>query len=273
MQHGDFIPNGSALQPRVIPAINLIGLQTLIKKEVGRFLNVYTQTIVAPVVTTLLYYAIFALAFGGVAQVVDGMPYMTFLAPGLVMMTMVQNSFANTSSSIVIAKVQGNIVDVLMPPISAGELFTGYMVGGVIRGLIVGAVCAVAVWATVGMGIHALWAVVAFAILGNMMLSSLGLAAGVWSEKFDHIAAVTNFIVTPLTFLSGTFYSAQQLPGIWNTLVHYNPFFYMIDGFRYGFIGHADGNLMVGLATLVVINILLGWMTLRMLKTGYKIKS
>lgn len=273
MQHGDFIPNGSALQPRVIPAINRIGLLTLIKKEVGRFINVYTQTIIAPVVTTMLYYAIFALAFGGVAQTVGDIPYMTFLAPGLIMMTMVQNSFANTSSSIVIAKVQGNIVDVLMPPISAGELFTGYMVGGVIRGLIVGFVCAVAVWIFVGLEIHALWAVVLYALLGNMMLSSLGLAAGIWSEKFDHIAAVTNFIVTPLTFLSGTFYSAQQLPGIWNTLVHYNPFFYMIDGFRYGFIGHADGSLLAGIAALVIINVVLGALSFWMLRTGYKIKS
>lgn len=251
----------------------MIGLKTLIEKEVGRFLNVYTQTIVAPVVTTLLYYAVFALAFGGLDMKTEGMPYLVFLAPGLVMMTMVQNAFANTSSSVVIAKVQGNIVDVLMPPLSPVEIFTGYLVGGIIRGVIVGAVCAFAVWATVGMSIHALWAVVLFAVLGTAMLSSLGLAAGLWSEKFDHIAAVTNFIVTPMTFLSGTFYSAQQLPGFWQTLVHYNPFFYMIDGFRYGFTGHADGNLAIGVAMLVAINLFLAFLTLRMLQTGYKIKS
>ncbi len=273
MNHIDFIPKGAELKPRTIPPVNMIGLKTLIGKEVGRFINVYTQTIVAPVVTTLLYYAVFALAFGGLAMKAGDMPYLTFLAPGLIMMTMVQNAFANTSSSIVIAKVQGNIVDVLMPPISPGELFTGYMVGGIIRGVIVGAVCAVAVWATVGIEIHALWAVVSYAVLGTAMLSSLGLAAGIWSEKFDHIAAVTNFIVTPMTFLSGTFYSAQQLPGFWQDLVHYNPFFYMIDGFRYGFTGHADGNILTGLAVLIVINILLCALTLRMLKTGYKIKS
>ena len=136
-------------------------------------------------------------ALGGVARQMAGVPFAEFLAPGLIMMTMVQNAFANTSSSIVIAKVQGNIVDVLMPPISAGELFTGYMVGGVIRGFIVGAVCAIAVWLTVGINIHAFWAILLFGILGNALLSSLGLAAGIWSEKFDHIAAVTNFIVTP----------------------------------------------------------------------------
>lgn len=273
MNQTDFIPNGAELKPRTIPAINMIGLQTLIGKEVGRFLNVYTQTIVAPVVTTLLYYAVFALAFGGMDMKIEGMPYLTFLAPGLIMMTMVQNAFANTSSSLVIAKVQGNIVDVLMPPISPGELFTGYMVGGIIRGVIVGAVCAVAVWLSVGIEIHALWAVIAFAVLGNAMLSSLGLAAGIWSEKFDHIAAVTNFIVTPLTFLSGTFYSAAQLPGFWQDLVHYNPFFYMIDGFRYGFTGHADGNLLVGLGVLLAINIFLAALTLWMVRTGYKVKS
>ncbi len=273
MSFMDFIPNGAELQPRTIPAVNMIGLKTLIGKEVGRFLNVYSQTIIAPVVTTLLYYAVFALAFGGLTMTAGEMPYLTFLAPGLIMMTMVQNAFANTSSSIVIAKVQGNIVDVLMPPISPGELFTGYMVGGIIRGLIVGTVCALAVWATVGMEIHALWAVIAYAVLGTGMLSSIGLAAGIWSEKFDHIAAVTNFIVTPMKFLSGTFYSAEQLPGFWQDLVHYNPFFYMIDGFRYGFTGHADGDIMTGLAALTVINLLLAALTLRMVRTGYKIKS
>lgn len=269
----DFIPNSGELKPRQIPRINMIGLCTLIGKEVGRFINVYTQTILAPVVTTLLYYAVFALAFGGLGMEIEGMPYLTFLAPGLIMMTMVQNAFANTSSSIVIAKVQGNIVDVLMPPISAGELFTGYLAGGIIRGVIVGLVCAVAVWLSVGIEIHALWAVIAYAILGNAMLSSLGLAAGLWSEKFDHIAAVTNFIVTPLTFLSGTFYSAQQLPDFWQKLVHFNPFFYMIDGFRYGFTGHADGSIATGLIMLGVINAGLALLTLRMVQTGYKIKS
>jgi len=252
----------------------MIGLKTLVWKEVGRFLNVYTQTIVAPVITTMLYYAIFALAFGGIAKTIgDGIPYLTFLAPGLIMMTMVQNAFANTSSSLMIAKVQGNIVDVLLPPISPAEFFVGYMTGGILRGMMVGAVCAIAVWLTVGLPIHSFGAIVLFAVLGNMMLSSLGLAAAIWSEKFDHIAAVTNFIVTPMTFLSGTFYSAEQLPGIWNTLVHYNPFFYMIDGFRYGFIGHADGNLMAGAIMLVVINIVLAGLTYAMVKTGYKIKS
>jgi ABC-2 type transport system permease protein len=186
---------------------------------------------------------------------------------------MVQNAFANTSSSMVISKVQGNIVDVLMPPISPAEFFTGYMTGGVLRGLVVGVVCTAAIWMTANLQFHAIWAVFAYAFLGNMMLSSLGLAAGIWSEKFDHIAAVTNFVVMPLTFLSGTFYSVTHLPAFWQDLIHYNPFFYMIDGFRYGLTGHAEGNLMIGFVTLVIINIALAGLTLRMVQKGYKIKS
>jgi ABC-2 type transport system permease protein len=270
----DFIQKTAELKPRVIPAINMIGLKTLIAKEVGRFLNVYTQTLVAPVVTTLLYYAVFALAFGGLAKTIgDGTPYLVFLGPGLIMMTMVQNAFANTSSSIVIAKVQGNIVDVLLPPISPLEFFLGYTIGGVLRGLLVGTVCAIGLAVVVGISIHSIGAIILFAILGNLMLSTIGLAAGIWSVKFDHIAAVTNFVVTPLTFLSGTFYSVSQLPPFWQTLVHYNPFFHMIDGFRYGFTGHADGNILWGAVTLIVINILLAALTFWMVRTGYKIKS
>jgi len=259
--------------PRKISGINKVGLKTLIKKEVGRFINVYTQTIVAPVITTLLFYAVFALAFGGIQRTVEGISYLTFLAPGLIMMGMVQNAFANTSSSMVIAKVQGNIVDVLMPPLSPGELFTGYITGAVTRGLCVGLATGLVMHLFVGLQIHALWAVIAFAILGNMMLATLGLAGGIWSEKFDHIAAVTNFVVTPLTFLSGTFYSMKQLPEIWQGMAVYNPFFYMIDGFRYGMTGYSDGNVLFGLGFLVVINILLAALALWMLRTGYKIKS
>lgn len=263
-----------SLTPRQIPGINAIGLATLIRKEVGRFINVYSQTIIAPMVTTLLFYAVFALAFGGIARTIgDGVPYMTFIAPGLIMMTMVQNAFANTSSSIVIAKVQGNIVDVLMPPLSPGEFFTGYAMGGVLRGLTVGVATGLIVHVCVGLPLHSLFHVVAFGVLGSFLLSSIGLAAGIWSDKFDHIAAVTNFLVTPLTFLSGTFYSVEQLPPFWQNLAHWNPFFYLIDGFRYGFIGHADGNLTIGFAILIASNIAMAALCLWMIRTGYKIKS
>jgi len=256
-----------------IKGINIIGLATLIKREVGRFLNVYTQTIVAPVITTLLFYTVFALAFGGIQRNVGDVPFMAFLAPGLIIMTMVQNAFANTSSSMVISKVQGNIVDVLMPPLSSVELFIGFVSGSVIRGLTVGFVTICVVQIFVPLNFHAPLLIFAYAFLGTMMMGALGLAAGIWSEKFDHIAAVTNFVVTPLTFLSGTFYSINQLPEVWRVIAHYNPFFYMIDGFRYGFIGQADGNVMIGLVVLVVINILLTTLCLWMLRTGYKIKA
>ncbi|MEC8664717.1 MAG: ABC transporter permease [Pseudomonadota bacterium] len=263
----------SSIEPRFIGQFNRIGLMTLVKKEVGRFLNVYMQTIIAPVVTTLLFYTVFALAFGGITQMIGEIPYLVFLAPGLIMMTMVQNAFSNTSSSIVISKVQGNIVDVLMPPLSATEIYIGFILGGLLRGLCVGLCAGIVMSLFVPIHIHSIPYIIGFAVMGTMMLASLGLAGGIWSEKFDHIAAVTNFLVTPLTFLSGTFYSIERLPEVWQTVAHYNPFFHMIDGFRYGFIGQADGSPLVGLMFLAAINVLLMVVCLRMLKTGYKIKS
>jgi len=261
------------LTPRKVGRFNIVGLKTLIGKEIGRFVSVYTQTIVAPMITTLLFYAVFALAFGGITRTIGDIPYLTFLAPGLLMMTMVQNAFSNTSSSLVIAKVQGNIVDIIMPPLSALELYLGFVIGAIARGAAVGFAVWFIIFVVVGMDVHAIWAVLAFGVLGSMMLAILGLLAGIWSQKFDHIAAVTNFLVTPLTFLSGTFYSVSQLPEFWDKLAHYNPFFYMIDGFRYGFIGQSDGNIMIGLALLIGVNTVLSLLALQMLRTGYKIKS
>ncbi|MFK7839983.1 MAG: ABC transporter permease [Bdellovibrionales bacterium] len=263
----------SQLSVKTIQGINTIGLLTLIKREVGRFLNVYTQTIIAPVITTLLFYTVFALAFGGIQREVGDVSFMVFLAPGLVIMTMVQNSFANTSSSWVISKVQGNIVDVLMPPLSAFEIFTGFVTGSVLRGLCVGLVTITVMQFFIPISIHASLIIIVYAFLGTFMMGALGIAAGIWSEKFDHIAAVTNFIVTPLTFLSGTFYSIHQLPDFWRDVALFNPFFYLIDGFRYGFIGQADGNVMIGIILLVVIDLALALLCLWMLKTGYKIKA
>lgn len=256
-----------------IKGFNVIGLQTLVAREVGRFLKVYMQTLVAPVVTTLLFYTVFALAFGGLQREIGGVSYMAFLAPGLVVMGMVQNAFSNSSSSLVISKVQGNIVDILMPPLSSLELFIGFVTGSVLRGLCVGLATAVVMEIFMPMPIHSVGVIVLFGFLGTMMMGSLGLAAGIWSDKFDHIAAVTNFVVMPLTFLSGTFYSIQQLPEMWRIIATYNPFFYLIDGFRYGFIGQADSNIFVGVVLLVGINIGLAALNLWMLRTGYKIKS
>lgn len=263
----------SAAPRAAMHGFNRIGLYTLASKEIGRFLNVYTQTLVAPVMTTLLFFAVFSLALDGAGRSIDGVPYMQFLAPGLVMMTMVQNAFANTSSSLVISKVQRNIVDVLMPPLSALELLLGYIAGGVVRGLILGLICSVVMAGFAHMSVAHLWAVLWFALMGTLMLALLGIIGGLWSEKFDHIAAVTNFIVTPLAFLSGTFYSIERLPPLWQAAAHVNPFFFMIDGFRYGFLGQSDSSALLGAGVLLAVNAGLFWVAHRMLSTGYKIKQ
>lgn len=265
-------PN-SSLNPRTIGLVNWVGLKTLVTKEIARFVTVYSQTIIAPVVTTLLFYTVFALAFGGIAKNIGDVPYLLFLAPGLLMMSMVQNAFANTSSSLVIGKVQGNIVDLLMPPLSPPELLAGFVIGGVVRGVVVGLVAGVTIAIFVPITIYDPLAVLFYAVMGCMMLALLGVAGGIWSQKFDHIAAVTNFIVTPLTFLSGTFYAMSSLPPAWQVLGHYNPFFYMIDGFRYGFIGQGEGNLFAGAITLIFVNVFLVALCHWMLRSGYKIKS
>jgi ABC-2 type transport system permease protein len=259
--------------PRDIGTVNWIGLWTLYQREVYRFLKVYTQTIAAPVVTTLLFYAVFALALGGVVRMAGSVPFLVFLGPGLIVMAMAQNAFANTSSSVVIAKVQGNIVDVLMPPLSPLEMAVAYVGGGVTRGMFVGVVTAIAIWAFVPLGIHSPAYILFHGLMASMMLAQLGMIGGIWSEKFDHIAAFTNFVVTPLTFLSGTFYSVDRLPPAFWWLAHFNPFFYMIDGFRYGFIGQSDGTLAIGIAVMLGINAALGVLLLRMLSSGYKLKA
>ncbi|MCB9960333.1 MAG: ABC transporter permease [Rhodospirillaceae bacterium] len=259
--------------PRTIGAVNWLGLWTLYRKEVRRFLKVIFQTVGAPVVTTLLFFAVFALALGGIVRTTGTVPYLQFLAPGLVMMAMAQNAFANTSSSVIIAKVQGNIVDVLMPPLSALELAVGYVAGGITRGLLVGLVTLLAMAPFAGLTVYDPVFVLYHAVMACALLSMLGVMGGIWAEKFDHIAAVTNFVVTPLTFLSGTFYTVDRLPETFWWLAHFNPFFYMIDGFRYGFIGHSDGTLAVGIVVLAGVNLALGAATYRMFASGYKLKA
>ncbi|WP_020593136.1 ABC transporter permease [Kiloniella laminariae] len=266
-------PPLSKIAPRQIGAMNFLGLWTLYSREVKRFLNVFTQTLMAPVITTLLFLAVFALALGGLGRTVGGVDYITFLAPGLMMMTMTQNSFANTSSSILIAKVQGNIVDILMPPLAPWEMTLAIAAGGVTRGLLVGLTVFVAMLFFVPSGVahplSALW----FAVNACLMLSLLGMLGGIWAQKYDHIAAVTNFVITPLSFLSGTFYSIDRLPEAWVAVAHFNPFFYMIDGFRYGFIGHADGNVIIGYLLLPCVNLLLWLLTHRLISIGYRLKA
>jgi ABC-2 type transport system permease protein len=260
-------------EPRRYGAVNWIGLGTLIAREVRRFLKVGTQTVMAPVVTTLLLLAVFALALGGAVKQVAGVPFAQFLAPGLVMMAMVQNAFANTSSSLVIAKVQGNIVDSLMPPLSAAELTLGFALGGVVRGLAVGAAVAMCLLPFVTMRLHAPFFVLFHGLAATLLLSLLGIAGGIWSQKFDHIAAFTNFVVTPLAFLSGTFYTIDRLPEPWHMLALANPFFYMIDGFRYGFLGHTDGGLATGVAVMLCANLVLGVVCHRLFASGYRLRA
>ncbi|MBF0267437.1 MAG: ABC transporter permease [Alphaproteobacteria bacterium] len=253
--------------------VNWLGLWTLLSKEVRRFLKVYFQTIFAPVVTTLLFLAVFALALGRKVEMVAGVHLLEFLAPGLIMMTMVQNAFANSSSSLIMAKVQGNIIDVLMPPLSAGELVVGFAGGGMIRGLLVGMVVAATMAFFVPMAAPHPFFIVYHAVAASLMLSLLGMMGGIWADKFDHMAAVTNFIVTPLSFLSGTFYTIDRLPEVFHTLALINPFFYMIDGFRYGMIGHADGSLLAGALYIGLVDLLLLFLSWRMFKLGYKLKA
>ncbi len=254
-------------------AVNWIGLWTLYLREVRRFVKVYTQTLVAPVITTLLFLAVFALALGGTVRTVGGVPFMEFLAPGLIVMAIVQNAFANTSSSIVISKIQGNIIDSLMPPFTAHELTFGFAMGGATRGVCVGVVVAVAMGFFVDLSVHHWGYVLYHGFMAALMLSLLGTIGGIWSEKFDHIAAVTNFVITPLSFLSGTFYSIQRLPEAAQVAAHLNPFFYMIDGVRYGFIGHADGSLTAGLVVMAAANAALWGLCTWMFASGYKLKA
>jgi ABC-2 type transport system permease protein len=259
--------------PRRLGRVNWLGLWTLYLKEVRRFVKVSTQTVLAPLITTLLFLAIFTLALGRAVTSVGGVPFVEFLGPGLIMMAMVQNAFANTSSSLLISKVQGNIVDVLMPPLSPFELAFGFAAGGVSRGLVVGLAVGLVMWTVVPIHIHDVFFVLFHAVAASLLLSLLGILGGIWSEKFDHMAAVTNFVITPLAFLSGTFYSVDRLPGAWLLVAHLNPFFYMIDGFRYGFIGHADGSLAVGLAVMIAINTALALLAWRAFAVGYKLKA
>jgi len=255
-----------------ITTSNWLGLYTLYMREVRRFVKVYTQTIIGPVVTTLLFLAVFSLALGRAVTEVKGVPFLEFLAPGLIMMAMVQNAFANTSSSMMISKIQGNIVDTLMPPLNAHELTFGIAMGGMTRGIVVGAAVTAVLSIWIPVHIHHVAIIVFHAIAASLMLSLLGVIGGVWSEKFDHIAALTNFIITPLSFLSGTFYSIERLPELAQTIARLNPFFYMIDGFRYGFIGQSDASVLTGMAVVALMDVALWIVCWRMFDSGYKLK-
>ena len=275
-----FPPKGQPL----ITGFNRIGLWSLYMKEVRRFLKVQTQTVWAPAITTLLFLVIFTVALGGPAgrggREVLGVSFATFVAPGLIMMGMMQNAFANSSFSLLAGKLQGTIVDLLMPPLSEAELMIGIIASSVTRAVMVGAAVALAMalWPGVDMMAAHPWAIAWFGLLGATLLALLGLLTSVWAEKFDHAAAVTNFVVAPLSLLSGTFYVIGNLAPSFQAVSRVNPFFYMISGFRFGFIGESDiGNTnesVIGAAVGAgVLNLLLGWATYRVLKSGWKIKS
>jgi ABC-2 type transport system permease protein len=271
MKLGSATPYGQ-LQPRRFGAVNWLGFRTLYLKEVHRFFKVFLQTIIAPTVTTLIFLAIFSLVLGGQNRTVGGVGFLEFLAPGLVMMAVIQNSFANTASSVLVSKIQGNIVDILMPPLSASELALAIALGGVTRGIVVGVVISVAMTPFAPLSVTHGWVIAYFAVSAAMMLSLLGIVTGIWANKFDHMATVTNFVIIPLSFLSGTFYSIELLPDPWRSISQLNPFFYLIDGVRFGFIGRADGSLLTGIAVTLGLNLGLWTVCHRMLRGGYKLK-
>ncbi len=259
----------------VIPGVNWQGLKTLYLKEVRRFFKVQLQTVWAPAITTLMFLAIFALALGRARTTVMGVPYSDFLGPGLIVMGMIQNSFANTSSSLLIGKIQGTIVDVLMPPLSPAELLVAWVGGAVTRAWLVGAAVYLAMLLAPGVDvpINNIGIVLYFGTAGSVMLALLGILTGIWADKFDHAAAVTNFVVQPLTLLSGTFYAIDRVSPAMKLLSHANPFFYIIDGFRFGFLGVADGLALQGAIVIGVIDVVLWALCYRLLKSGWRLKA
>ena len=255
--------------------VNWVGLETLYIKEVRRFFKVQMQTVWAPAITTLLYLVIFTVAMGRAGKTVMGVPFADFIAPGLIMMGMLQNSFANASFSLMVGKMQGTIVDYLMPPLSTGELIAAFVSAAVTRAFLVGG----AVWLVMLLypGVHvgmahplvALW----FGLMGSLMLALLGVITSIWADKFDQAAMVTNFVVTPLSLLSGTFYSTTQLAPAFRAVSHANPFFYVISGFRFGFLGTSDSPVLFGAMLLLAINVGLFVACYMLLRSGWKIKN
>lgn len=248
------------------------GFYILFYKEILRFWRVAFQTVAAPVLTALLYLMIFSHALSRHVEVFPGVGYAAFLIPGLVMMSMLQNAFANTSSSLIQSKITGNIVFLLLPPLSHLEFFAAYVLAAVVRGLAVGVgVLMVTLWFDLPTFAHPLWALT-FAVLGCAVLATLGLIAGIWADKFDQLAAFQNFLIMPLTFLSGVFYSIHTLPPFWRGLSHANPVFYMIDGFRYGFFGQSDVSPLLSLTVVSAGLLLLMALALHWLRVGYKLR-
>ena len=253
--------------------INWIGFWTLYKKEVLRFLVVVIQTVISPLVTSLLFLLVLSLAIGNDRNDVLGFPFITFLAPGLIAMQVIQQAFSHSSSSIMIGKIQGNIVDILYAPLTAGEIVTAINFAAITRCIMI-AISSIIVFSfIVNLEFYNFFYILIYTILGSFILSSVGFIIGLWAEKFDHMASATNFIIVPLSFLSGTFYSIERLPIILKNISELNPFFYIIDGFRYGFLGISDGSIKFGLFYLTILSLITWFVAYILFKKGYKIKS
>jgi len=261
------------IHEKVFGYVNWIGLWTLYKKEVLRFLIVVIQTIISPLVTSLLFLLVLSLAIGNGRGEVLGYPFITFLAPGLIAMQVIQQAFSHSSSSIMIGKIQGNIVDILYAPLTAGEITIATNLAACTRSVIITCVSIIVFAFIVELKFHSFLYIFIFTLLGSFILSSVGIIIGLWAEKFDHMASATNFIIVPLSFLSGTFYSINRLPDILKDISEINPFFYIIDGFRYGFLGVSDGSIKFGLFYLIILSFLTWFVAYILFKKGYKIKS
>ena len=253
--------------------MNVAGFSTLLYKELLRFYKVMLQTVFAPVITTLLYLLVFSHALQKHVVVFEGVSYTSFLVPGLIMMTVIQNAFANSSSSLIQSKVTGNIIFILLTPLSHFEFFMAFLLAAIIRGLLVGIGVFLAASLFVSLPIYNAAILIMYAVLGSAILATLGIIAGIWAEKFDQLAGFQNFVIMPLTFLSGVFYSIHSLPHFWQVLSRFNPFFYMIDGFRYGFFGVSDVNPALSLTVITFSFIFLAILTLMLLKRGYKLRN
>tara|TARA_Y100000590_G_scaffold448040_1_gene584121 strand:+ start:480 stop:1292 length:813 start_codon:yes stop_codon:yes gene_type:complete len=252
--------------------INWLGLWTLYKKETLRFLIVWIQTIFSPLITSLLFLLVLSLAIGNDRNDVLGYPFISFLAPGLIAMQVIQQSFSHTSSSIMIGKIQGNIVDILYAPLSSTEITLAIIFAGITRSIIIALISILVFNFIIDLNFFSFFYIFIFTFLGSFILGALGFIAGLWSEKFDHMASVTNFFIIPLSFLSGTFYTIDRLPDFLNKISQANPFFYIIDGFRYGFLGTADGSIKFGIIYLIILSILSWFVAFILFKKGYKLK-
>jgi ABC-2 type transport system permease protein len=260
-------------QPRDYGDFNVEGFKTLYLREVKRFWKVAMQTVAAPVATSLLYMLVFAVATNGARQPMPGVAFREFIAPGLVMMAILNNAFANSSSSLLQAKMMGLTSDFMTPPLSPLEQTAAFVLGAATRGVVVGLTTAIAIWPFAHYHLAQPWAVAAFAIGASLLMAEVGVLTGLWAEKFDHLATVTNFVIMPLTFLSGTFYLADRLPEPFRTASHFNPMFYLIDGFRYGFLGKSDGSVAVGVALTAGLVVLLSVVCWGLFRSGFRLKT